>query len=880
MGFLSFVFALFVEPLKLLFEVLFFYAYKTTRSAGISIVIMSLAVNLLLLPLYSRADKIEKEQRLKKDKMSAWIKRIKSAFKGDERIMILQAWYKENDYRTTDLFKESVSLFLQIPFFIAAYNFLSNLELLHGIPLGPISDLGTPDNLISAGALSINLLPILMTVINIISGLIYSSKGDIKGKARLILIALVFLILLYNSPAGLVFYWTLNNLFSLIKNIVVRIKDSTDNPSVATRKSSKINKQVLILSCAILAVTTGAWIPSDVIAANPQELINMFSATPQDPTVYLLSSTLTALGLFLIWIPLLCYLMRDTLGSFLTYALSVLAVNAIVNYFLFNKNFGLLSNKLVYENPMLFSSKDIFINIAVNILAAAIVVIICLKFQKYLKFLLGIILFAVILLSAGNLNLIRISMSRELFIRTTSAEDVHVPMSTTGQNVVVIMADRFMSAYLPFIFNERPDVAEQFDGFTYYPNTVSFGEFTNTGSPAVFGGYEYTPAAINMRSDELLVDKHNEALMMMPVLFAENGWNVSVGDPVYANYQWIPDPSIFDGYDDINAFQMAGVFNDRSELFLTAGEDYDNRLNRNFFCYGLMKTMPYLIQPLAYSSGSFNCMDYYYFESEDVGFVEHSMMAHTQKGIYEAYFAEYLALDALSDIVDVTDENENSFFIFSNGTAHNFNILSEPEYMPAVTVDNTEYDRLHEDRFTLDGVTLHMDPIGPAATYANYECCMATCIALGRWFDYLRANDLYDNTRIIIVADHGNIQQEFDDLMIDGWEFSAQAVNPILLVKDFGGIGFTVSNEFMTNADTPYLAVEGLIDNPVNPFTGMPITQNDQSEEQFIYVSNNWDVINNNGTQFVDPDGYWVSVRDNIFDDSNWLLLANPPYEQ
>ena len=173
-----------------------------------------------------------------------------------------------------------------------------------------------------------------------------------------------------------------------------------------------------------------------------------------------------------------------------------------------------------------------------------------------------------------------------------------------------------------------------------------------------------------------------------------------------------------------------------------------------------------------------------------------------------------------------------------------------------------------------------MDPIGPAATYANYECCMATCIALGRWFDYLRANDLYDNTRIIIVADHGNIQQEFDDLMIDGWEFSAQAVNPILLVKDFGGIGFTVSNEFMTNADTPYLAVEGLIDNPVNPFTGMPITQNDKSEEQFIYVSNNWDVINNNGTQFVDPDGYWVSVRDNIFDDSNWLLLANPPSEQ
>ena len=60
-----------------------------------------------------------------------------------------------------------------------------------------------------------------MTVINIIAGFIYAKKGQIKEKIKLIIIALVFLVLLYNSPSGLVFYWTLNNLFSLCKNIVV-----------------------------------------------------------------------------------------------------------------------------------------------------------------------------------------------------------------------------------------------------------------------------------------------------------------------------------------------------------------------------------------------------------------------------------------------------------------------------------------------------------------------------------------------------------------------------------------------------------------------------------------------------------------------------------
>ena len=148
---------------------------------------------------------LEKEQNAKKKLMKPWVDKIKTTFKGDEKIMMLQAYYRENNYKSTDVLKESVSLFLQIPFFIAAYSFLSGLSLLHGTSLGPIKDLGVPDALISIGGFTVNLLPILMTVINIVSGFIYSEKGAFKDKIKLILIALVFLVLLYNSPAGLSF---------------------------------------------------------------------------------------------------------------------------------------------------------------------------------------------------------------------------------------------------------------------------------------------------------------------------------------------------------------------------------------------------------------------------------------------------------------------------------------------------------------------------------------------------------------------------------------------------------------------------------------------------------------------------------------------------
>ncbi|MBQ6398631.1 MAG: hypothetical protein IJI21_00765 [Clostridia bacterium] len=45
----------------------------------------------------------------------------------------------------------------------------------------------------------------------------------------------------------------------------------------------------------------------------------------------------------------------------------------------------------------------------------------------------------------------------------------------------------------------------------------------------------------------------------------------------------------------------------------------------------------------------------------------------------------------------------------------------------------------------------------------------------------------------------------------------------LLLVKDFNEKGpFRISGDFMTNADLPTLAFRGLVEAPVNPFTGEP----------------------------------------------------------
>ncbi|MBP5180637.1 MAG: YidC/Oxa1 family membrane protein insertase [Clostridiales bacterium] len=836
---------------------------------------MSLVVNFLLLPLYFRADKLEKEQLQKKNEMKPWVERIKKAFKGDERVMMLQAYYKENNYRSTDVLKESISLFLQIPFFIAAYSFLSNLNILHGSTLGPIKDLGLPDGLISFGSVSINLLPILMTAINIISGFVYSEKKTIKDNLKLIIIALVFLVLLYGSPAGLVFYWTLNNVFSLMKNIVV----SLWHPSSSRKKTGKQPKgamsfPVIILSCAVLTVLTGFFIPSDIIVANPTEMINTYIEAPYNPSLYLVSSTLTAIGTFMIWIPLFIYLTKETLGKIMTYVLPAFTSMGIANYILFNKSFGTISRKLIFELPLFYLNEEIIPNALWDMVIIAASVVLVWKLRKYFRPVLVIFLITITCLSFKNMYSINKDIKEHGPIRTNSAEDVVVPMSTTGKNIVVIMMDRMMGPYIPYLFNERPDVAAQFDGFTYYPNTISFGKRTNMAAPAVFGGYEYTPAMMNARPDETLLDKHNEALRVLPTIFADDGWEVSVGDPSLANYAWFDDTTIYDDNENIHAFQMAGTFNYRSEFLTDAGAELELRLNRNLFCYGIMKIMPSIIQPRFYTDGSYTCMNLTFGDYIDDTFIGLGEL-HRQYGILEDYVSQYMVLESLSDIVDVTDEPENTFFMFSNESTHEVCMLEEPSYMPAIVIDNTEFDAAHEDRFTVDGVQMIMDT--HYHNYLHYECNMAACIALGNWFDYLRENDLYDNTRIIIVADHGRELGQFEQLLVADPQFDAESINPLLMVKDFGSTGFVTSYDFMTNADTPYIALNGVIDDPVNPFTGNPMIPDDKTGDMIIYVSDELALATNGETQFNDPGSYWLTVRNNIYDDENWALYPGVP---
>lgn len=220
----DFLYTLVIYPLTLIIETSYKLVYEVFGNVGLAVIGVSVAVSLLCLPLYIVAEAWQQIERDKQKEMSSGIDRIKKAFKGDEQYMILTTFYKQNHYHPLMALRSSFGLLIQVPFFIAAYSFLSAMPALQNQAFHFIRDMGKPDALFYIGSFPINVLPVAMTVINIAGSAVYTKGFKLKEKLPIYAMALIFLAILYDSPAGLVLYWTMNNVFSLVKNIFYKIK--------------------------------------------------------------------------------------------------------------------------------------------------------------------------------------------------------------------------------------------------------------------------------------------------------------------------------------------------------------------------------------------------------------------------------------------------------------------------------------------------------------------------------------------------------------------------------------------------------------------------------------------------------------------------------
>jgi len=886
---IDFLYNLFIFPLVQIIEMSFVIVYRIFDNIELAIFGVSAVVTACTMPLYFAAEKWQKVEREIQAALKNKIKKIKSVFRGDEQYMVLSAYYRQNHYHPVYSLRSSLGLFIQIPFFLAAYSYLSNLELIRGVPFSFIRDLGAPDRLLSFGSFSINLLPFVMTVINCISGAIYTKGLVIREKVQVYGMALIFLVLLYNSPSGLVLYWTMNNVLSLFRNILSKTKNSLKivygflclcvlfiyihfipsgfspkrlfvagfcsliffaplfvklykyctkkfSSLIQPENSSLSGNKSFILSAFILFILSGLVIPGSMIASSVQEFSFLDSYTTPMPFIYIIF--VQTMGFFLFWPISIFFLSTKKAKYGLTLIISLLSVTALINTFLFPGDYGFLTATFKFSNPDTFESKYKIIILSGLATIGLLCGFVYLLFTKR-KFI--FYSFQIIVLSAlvffGIYNVFRISSDFNSFENQKlqsgiSSDDFGKPepvyhFSRNGKNVIVIMLDAAISGYVPYIFDEKPELIKSFSGFTYYPNCVSLGAHTRIGAPVLFGGYEYEPRLIQ-KNRNYAMEKHNEALLMMPRIFLNAGYRVTVTDPSFANYSWKPDLSIFAPYPDISAMNILGNYTGmwlRSHPELKA-VSVPELLRELLIRFSFLKISPPAIRIFLYDKGGWLKLKNDFSNQLSLNTLD-----------------SYTTLDYFPLITDVSDGADNTYTAIVNELTHDSAIFQYPDYVPKMDVTDIGS--------------------GPLAEEKNYHAAMAAFLLLGKWFGFLQEQGVYDNARIVIVSDHGSsFHSNYSGNIVLPNNQRLSNFHAVLLVKDFmSGGELAEDTMFMTHGDVPSITMKNLIDNPRNPFSGKPITT---GKENGVIITDA------NALQFKIAEDQWLFVHDNIFDPTNW----------
>ena len=877
------LYSLIISPIEILVSWIFnFFTVKFAAFGIIGAVCgVSLAINFLALPLYNIADALQEKERKAAKALEPRVKRIKKAFKGNEQFMMLSTYYRQNNYHPLYVLRSSLSILIEIPFFIAAYHFLSNCEALKGSSFWIFKDLGSPDGLLHIGSFPIHILPIIMTLINFVSGAIYTKDAVFREKIQLYIVALLFLVLLYNSPSGLVIYWILNNLFSLVKNIVMKMKNPGKilhicisalllfasfyffrGGSGFTKKkflflicsllvvflplekkllrkinfinihsSSKGDFLILLFSGIGLSLLCGFVIPSSVISTSVAEF--SFLGNTASPVAYIKNNFFVFAGFFILW-PLVIYKMfGPKVKKYESMIFFVCFILALANVYIFKANYGNL-NFLFYipdVNLLNMNKKIYLISILVFVFIRAIYLFVK-KFKKeniLSTLLIGFCLALTVLgcvKTSSIKNEFKIISKNNFSKNKISKIEKEYNLSKTKKNVVILFLDRAINSYAPKIFEEFPEIKKQFAGFVYYPNTLSFSTHTVTGAPALMGGYEYTQENINERADEELREKHNEALMVMPKVFCDADFEVTVTDLPWPNYYSSGDLDFFKKVPKAKVSEIEGKYYPvfREEKLLNEEKNQNDLLCKNACVnFAVLQSLPPFLRSFFYGN-AFN---------------------KKANAVQDSFFKQLSNLYYLSQMTDFSSQ-ENTFTFIQNEVTHNaYCLLNDDLESPAENKSD-------------DNSLLH------------YHANAAALKQIGKYLDYLRKNNVYDNTRIIIVSDHGR------DVEIPCGDENVAFYSALLMEKDFNSNApVQTNNDFMMNADTLFLAKKDLPVSNINPFTKKEFVQQKDGGVN-IYLCVDWNAEHfREAKQFELDKNHAFHVSGDIYRKENWIPLKD-----
>lgn len=202
--------------------------YKVLGNYGWAIILITLIIRIPFIPLINKSQKSMKKMQEIQPKMAE----IREKYKKDPKRMQqeLMELYKKHKVNPVG---GCLPILLQIPIFFALYKILLIAIELRGAPfLLWIKDLSAPDTLFGhipswfplIGGFAVGPLPILMGASMVIQQKMTPTSLDPAQNKLMMIMPVIFTFLFLNFASGLVLYWLMNNVFSIIQQFYVNKK--------------------------------------------------------------------------------------------------------------------------------------------------------------------------------------------------------------------------------------------------------------------------------------------------------------------------------------------------------------------------------------------------------------------------------------------------------------------------------------------------------------------------------------------------------------------------------------------------------------------------------------------------------------------------------
>ncbi|MDH4226010.1 MAG: membrane protein insertase YidC, partial [Deltaproteobacteria bacterium] len=183
--------------------------YGLAGNWGVAIILLTLVVRVVLFPLtYKGMVSMKRLQKLQ-PKVTALKERLKNdKDKFGKELMGLYRKHKVNPLNGC------LPMLLQIPIFFALYSALMGaIELRHTEFFGWITDLSAKDGLY--------ILPVLMGASMFFQQKMSPPPADALQAKMFQFLPLILTVFMLNFPSGLVLYWTVSNLLSILQQVVI-----------------------------------------------------------------------------------------------------------------------------------------------------------------------------------------------------------------------------------------------------------------------------------------------------------------------------------------------------------------------------------------------------------------------------------------------------------------------------------------------------------------------------------------------------------------------------------------------------------------------------------------------------------------------------------